>query len=130
MLRPLTIDRARANGQAATVVLDGDGLAERVAASTREAQPKLGIDAVGGDASLRLAGCLGPGAMLAVHGMLSGESIKLAAPDLLFRGVTVKGFFLKHWFERTAPARIAEVMRKFARRCVPFAPLVERAASS
>jgi len=93
------------------VLLDGPGLAERVAANTDGAAPRLGLDAVGGDASARLAACLGVGSTLVVYGMLSGEPVKIPPTDLLFREVSVKGFFLKHWFERSAPD---EIGRTFA----------------
>jgi NADPH:quinone reductase-like Zn-dependent oxidoreductase len=68
------------------VVVDGEDLAERVAAATGGAPIKLAIDAVAGAASERLADCL--------YGLLSGEACRLRADQAVFKGITLTGFWL------------------------------------
>lgn len=84
------------------VLVDGDDLAERVKAATGGAVIKLGIDAVGGAATMRLASSLGEGAILVNYGALSGEPCVVSPRELVFRDVTLKGFWLARWF-RTTP---------------------------
>ena len=84
------------------VVVDGEDLAERVKAATGGAAIKLGIDAVGGAATMRLAACLAEGATVVNYGALSGEPCSVSPRELVFRDVTLKGFWLARWF-RTTP---------------------------
>jgi mitochondrial enoyl-[acyl-carrier protein] reductase / trans-2-enoyl-CoA reductase len=55
------------------VLVDGADLEQRVAQATGKAKIRLGIDAVGGQATNRLAACLGEGGTLVNYGMMSGE---------------------------------------------------------
>jgi len=94
---------ATVQGQGGDVVLvDGDDLAERVKAATGGAAVKLGIDAVGGTATMRMAAALAEGATIVNYGALSGEPCIVSPRELVFRDVTLKGFWLARWF-RTAP---------------------------
>ena len=76
------------------VVLDGDGLAERVAAATNNGNIRLGIDAVAGDTCLRVGQCLGEGAKLVNYGMLSGEPCKIMPDQVVFKSIDLTGFWL------------------------------------
>lgn len=73
------------------------------------AQARLAFDAVGGPATERLAGCLADGGVMVTYGLLSGQSPRLSAHDLVFRGLSLRGFWLAHWFRDAPPARVAEV---------------------
>ncbi len=79
---------------AEVVVVDGADLAGRVAAATGGADIKLGIDAVAGEASGRLAECLAEGATLVNYGMLSGKPCTIDPHLVVFRGITLTGFWL------------------------------------
>lgn len=85
------------------VLVDGDDLAERVGRATGGARIRLGIDAVGGVASEHLAQALAPGSTLVNYGAMSGEPCTISPASLIFRGITVRGFWLAHWF-RTSDA--------------------------
>jgi mitochondrial enoyl-[acyl-carrier protein] reductase / trans-2-enoyl-CoA reductase len=87
------------------VVVDGDDLAERVKAATGGAAIKLGIDAVGGAATMRLAAALAEGATVVNYGALSGEPCVVSPRELVFRDITLKGFWLARWYRTTPPAR-------------------------
>ena len=83
------------------VVVDGDDLAKRVKAAVAGAPIKLGIDAVGGRATERLADCLSESATIVNYGQMSGESCMLSARAIVFNNVALRGFWLVRWF-RTA----------------------------
>lgn len=99
--RESAVEGVRAQG-GDVVLVDGDDLAERVKAATGGAAIKLGIDAVGGTATMRLAASLAEGATIVNYGALSGEPCIVSPRELVFRDVTLKGFWLARWF-RTTP---------------------------
>jgi mitochondrial enoyl-[acyl-carrier protein] reductase / trans-2-enoyl-CoA reductase len=76
------------------VVVDGDDLAARVGAAG--AGPiRLAIDAVGGEAVMRLADCLAEGGTVVNYGLLSGKPCMLGAHQTIFKGITLTGFWLQ-----------------------------------
>lgn len=102
-LRTVNLVR-RASAVAATkaqggevVLVDGEDIARRVSEATGGAAIRLGIDAVGGAATDRLAQCLAEGGTLVNYGMMSGEPCRLAPSSLVFRDVTLRGFWLVKW---------------------------------
>jgi NADPH:quinone reductase-like Zn-dependent oxidoreductase len=82
------------------VLVDGEELRKRVRAATGEAPIKLGIDAVGGDATERLASCLAEGGTIVNYGAMSGEPCHVSPRSCIFNDVTLKGFWLARWFRR------------------------------
>lgn len=99
--RESAIDAVKAAG-GDVVVVDGPGLMKRVAEATGEAKIRLGIDAIGGEATNRLASCLAVGGTLVNYGVMSGEDCVISARNFVFKDVTLKGFWLAFWF-RNAP---------------------------
>ncbi len=85
------------------VLLDGDDLAERVAAATAGAAIRLAVDAVNGAATARLAECLADGGTVLIYGMLTGEPCQLPADTVFLRNIRMEGFYTIRSFEtRTA----------------------------
>lgn len=76
------------------VAVDGDDLAERVAAATGGVDIRLGIDAVAGETTGHLAACLAEGGTLVSYGMLSGRPCAIDPHLVVFRGITLTGFWL------------------------------------
>jgi len=76
------------------VLVDGDGLAERVRTETGGAPILLAIDAVAGPATLRLADCLADGGTVVNFGMLSGQPCQISPAQIFFRSITLTGFWL------------------------------------
>ncbi|GAA2612927.1 zinc-binding dehydrogenase [Actinomadura fulvescens] len=72
----------------------GERFAEQVREATKGEGAAVALDAVGGPLGARLTGCLRSGGRLIVYGMLSGEPVPVAPADLVFRTVTVEGFWL------------------------------------
>ncbi len=84
------------------VLVDGEDLAERAHQATGGAEIRLAIDAVGGSATDHLASCLARGGMLVNYGLMSGEPCHVSPKALVFRDVTVKGFWLANWFQQAS----------------------------
>jgi NADPH:quinone reductase-like Zn-dependent oxidoreductase len=91
--RPDIADELMALG-ADKVLVDGDDLAERVEAATEGRRPRLALDAVSGDGTDRLAASLGECGLLVVYGAASGQPMQIDPARLVFRGLTVRGFWL------------------------------------
>ena len=98
------------------VVVDGDGLAERVAAETGGAAIKLAIDAVAGAACQRLAECLAEGGTLVNYGMLSGRPCTIDPHLVVFRGITLTGFWLVKVLGGRPRAEVAALFDELAGR--------------
>ncbi len=77
---------------------DAAALRSRVTEATGGAPLRLALDAVGGAASNRLAGCLADHALQVVYGLMSGEPCAIDAEHLVFRGLQLRGFWLATWF--------------------------------
>ena len=94
----------------AVIVDDGTGsLTERILAATGGVRPVLGIDAVGGAATDRMAACLAEGGTVVNYGLLSGEKCQIDAAQLVFRGIILRGFWLATWFPKADRARVRDL---------------------
>jgi NADPH:quinone reductase-like Zn-dependent oxidoreductase len=71
------------------VLVDGEGLATRVLDGS-DGAIHLGIDAVGGPATGRLADCLSERATLVSYGRMSGEPCQIPADAFVFRDLTLR----------------------------------------
>ncbi len=79
------------------VLIDGPDLAARVREATQNADIALGIDAVAGSATGRLAECLAEGGVVVNYGLLSGEPCAIDPHQVVFRQISLTGFWLvKH----------------------------------
>ena len=85
------------------VLVDGDDLPARVREATSDASVLLAIDAVAGQSTARLAQTVVAGGTLVTYGAMSGEDCAIPPAALIFRGVTLRGFWLAHWFKTSAP---------------------------
>ncbi len=81
------------------VLVDGKNLFKKVTEATNGANIALGIDAVGGDATDRLANCLCENATLVNYGAMSTQPCSISARSFIFNSVTLKGFWLAKWFQ-------------------------------
>lgn len=87
------------------VLVDGEDLPARVRAATGNARMMLGVDAVGGAATERIAQSLSPGGSVVTYGAMGGDPCTLSPASLIFRGISLRGFWLAQWF-RTAEPRV------------------------
>ncbi len=98
----------------ATVVLvDGPDLAERVRAQI-DGPLKLAIDAVGGEATFRLAACLDEDGTVVNYGLLSGENCQISAEQAIFRSISLRGFWLAKQLRLMAPDAVQSLYEGLA----------------
>lgn len=110
-------DAAKASVQALggdVVLVDSDQLATDVKAATGGAAIKLGIDAVGGKATMRLAAALADHATVVNYGVLSGEPCVMGPREVVFRDISLKGFWLARWFRITPQAQQVALLAQLA----------------
>ncbi len=84
------------------VLVDGEDLQSRVEALTGGQPVRLGIDAVGGSATERIARCLSEGATLVNYGMIGGEPCVVSPQSFIFNDLRMRGFWLARWFRTTS----------------------------
>ena len=94
------------------VLLDGPDLHERVAEATQGARIQLGIDAIAGEATGRIAACLGEAGVVINYGLLSGKPCLIDPADVLFRGVSLRGFWYAGWCSGAAAADVESVFER------------------
>ena len=75
-------------------VVDGPDLAEAVKAQTGGAPIRLGLDAVSGQATGRLASCVADGGVVCNYGSMTGEDPVMSRAALTSGGQTLIGFIL------------------------------------
>lgn len=88
----------KASGRA-HVLVDGPTLAHDIAAITA-VKPRLALDAVGGAATARLGNCVADQGLVLSYGFLSKQPHQIDYPDLMFRGVRLRGMMTNWAYER------------------------------
>lgn len=101
-------DELKALG-ADVVLVDGDGLAERVAQATGNAAIRLGVEAVGGAATGRIVDCVATEGTVVHYGSMSGEDPKVTRSNFIYRGVKLTGFMLGRGLAKRSAAKIREI---------------------
>jgi NADPH:quinone reductase-like Zn-dependent oxidoreductase len=88
-------------------LLDGPDLAERVAAATGGAAIALGIDAVSGEATDRIASCLAANGVVANYGFLTEQDCRMSPERMMFTGISLRSFLTSRPMALMSPAEIA-----------------------
>ncbi len=96
------------------VLVDDDDLPRRVGEATGGAAIRLGIDAIGGSSTGRLADCLCEGATLVNYGRMSGEPCSVDPSAFVFRDLTMRGFWLVTWARDTPEQERRELVGRLA----------------
>jgi NADPH:quinone reductase-like Zn-dependent oxidoreductase len=95
-------------------LLDGDDLAGRVTDATQGARVRLGLDAISGEATARIAACVADGGSICNYGSLSGEDCRIRTADTVFRGVTLTGFMLGRFLARRSAVEVQAIYTDIA----------------
>jgi NADPH:quinone reductase len=104
--RPEQAEELRALGADEVIVSEREDVVERVREITGGAGVAKAIDAVAGELGGQMANALAVRGTLVAYGRLSQQPVPLDAGLLVFRGSTVRGFWLVHWFRETAPPAV------------------------
>jgi NADPH:quinone reductase-like Zn-dependent oxidoreductase len=91
------------------VVVDADDLGQKVAQATGDAAIRLGVEAIGGSATGRLADCIATDGTLVHYGSMSGEDPRVGRSNFIYRGVRLTGFMLGRFLGRRSPEKIREI---------------------
>jgi NADPH:quinone reductase-like Zn-dependent oxidoreductase len=108
------------------VVVDGDDLARRVASETGDAPIRLGLEAIGGAATGRIADCRASDGTLVHYGSMSGENPDVNRSNFIYRGIRLTGFMLGRFLARRSAAKIREIYADLGRQVMEgqlFAPV-------
>ena len=93
--------RAEVLARGGDIVLeDGADLSKNLRAAIGHDPIRLGLDAVAGEGVQRLAECLSEGSQIVNYGILSGESCVISADQTVFRGISLRGFWLSKILNR------------------------------
>jgi mitochondrial enoyl-[acyl-carrier protein] reductase / trans-2-enoyl-CoA reductase len=115
--RESAVEGVRAAGGTAVIadaLDDPRAFRKRVKEATGDAPVKLAIDAIGGAATGVMANALADGGTIVNYGLLSGEQCRIDAQHLIFRKITLKGFWLIHWFQEAGREKLAATYARMA----------------
>ncbi len=98
----------------ATVVVDGPDVARQARAVLAGERAALIVDGVGGETTAALAGCLDVGGSVVGYSSRGGQPVSIGIADLVFRGLTVHGFWLRNWQASQSAETIAQRYRDLA----------------
>ena len=99
-------------------VVDGDDLVDKVTAQTAGAPLRLGLDAISGRATWRIASCVGEDGVVVNYGSMSGEDPVMSRPALSGRGVSLVGFTLTRPLSRFPREKVRALYADLARQVV------------
>src|SRR5260221_1241680 len=96
------------------VLVDGPDLTKRVAAETGKAPIALAIDGVADTSTTGLLGCLTDKGVHVFYSAISGKPLVAPAQPLIFRDISIRGFWLANWFKTATPGQITEMYDRLA----------------
>jgi trans-2-enoyl-CoA reductase len=94
------------------VLLDGEDLHKRVKELVADGRVRLGIDAVGGAATERIARAVESRGTVVNYGLLSGKPCQMSGASLVFRNLTLRGFWLATWYREASAEQRGVVFAK------------------
>src|SRR5437660_4531912 len=94
------------------VVLQGDNLHKDVEEALDGKKLSLVLDAVGGPPVGELAKSLKPGGSIVVYALQSGQFPAISPGDLIYRGLSLHGFWLINWIRNAPRIEIEEIYQK------------------
>lgn len=101
--RALHSERLMALGAHAVIDTSAEVMHARVMALTQGNGAAAVLDAIGGAAGAELTRCVRSGGRFVYYGLLSGQPLALSHAQIQARGLSVHGFWLKHWLDRVSP---------------------------
>src|ERR1700758_4730596 len=94
------------------VVLQGDNLPKEIEEALDGKKLSLVLDTVGGTPVGELAKSLKPAASIVVYALQSGQFPAISPGDLIYRGLSLHGFWLINWMRNAPPTEIQEIYQK------------------
>ena len=94
------------------VLVEGDDLAEQAADALGGVPLELIVDAVAGEPVAQLARLMRPGGHIVSYTARDRQSMSVSILDLIFRGLSVHGYWLNLWLASTPRETVAETYRE------------------
>ena len=94
------------------VVLQGDNLDRDIEDALNGKKLSLVLDTVGGTPVGQLAKSLKTGGSIVVYAMQGGQFPTISPKDLIYRGLSLHGFWLINWIRNAPRAEIQEIYQK------------------
>lgn len=111
--RPEVVPELLASG-ADAVVVSGPDLRAQLEQVLGGERISLLLDPIAGEVVTELASWLARGGTLVSYGGMSGTPVAVSPIDIIFRDLTVRGFWLKHWLDTTPHDEIVAVYARLA----------------
>src|SRR6476661_1202697 len=96
------------------VLVEGADLAEQAGETIGDAPLELIIDAVAGEPVAQLAPLLKAGGSIVSYTARNRQPLSIPIVDLIFRGLSVHGYWLNRWLESATQETIVRTYRKLA----------------
>ena len=107
-------DQVRHRG-ADLVVIDGDSLGDRVAKALDNARLRLLLDGTGDPAQVaELVRSVEDGGSVVAFSAVTGQAPALPIPDLIYRGISLRGYFNLNWIHDTPRETLERVYGELA----------------
>jgi NADPH:quinone reductase-like Zn-dependent oxidoreductase len=94
------------------VILQGDNLHKDIEDALDGKKLSLVLDMVGGTPVGELAKSLKPGGSIVVYALQSGQFPAIPPGDLIYRGLSLHGFWLINWIRNAPRTEIKEIYQK------------------
>src|SRR5271157_1046964 len=94
------------------VVVQGDNLRNDIEEALNGKKLSLVLDTVGGIPVGEVAKSLKPGGSIVVYGLQSGQFPAISPKDLIYRGLSLHGFWLINWIRNAPRTEIEEIYQK------------------
>src|SRR5205823_9275633 len=94
------------------VVLQGDNLHKDIEEALDGKRLSLVLDSLGGTPVGELAKSLKPGGAIVVFGVQSGQVPAISPRDLIYRSLSLHGFWLINWIRNAPRTEIEEIYQK------------------
>jgi len=102
------------NAGADVALVEGDDLTEQAAEALGGAPLELIIDAVSGEPVAKLAHLLRIGGPIVSYTARNREPLSISVLDLIFRGLSIHGYWLNHWLASTPQETIVRTYKNLA----------------
>jgi NADPH:quinone reductase-like Zn-dependent oxidoreductase len=96
------------------VLVEGADLTDRAADATGGAPLELILDAVAGEPVAKLASLLKAGGPIVSYSARNRQPLSIPVVDLIFRGVSVHGYWVNRWLNSTPQETVARTYRELA----------------
>lgn len=85
------------------VLIDDADVSARIKEIVGEAGARLGLNAVGGESALRVAGALGVEGVHVTYGAMGRKPLRIPNGMLIFKNIVFRGFWISRWFKTCDP---------------------------